>query len=641
MQRKGNKFSRNKPKKADIQSKKKNSIQTSPRLKEKCGCGSGKSFENCCFRSDHKRFNLSKYLLKLKDIKLKMQDLVISRLIEEYQNNPELREIADNLSYNLNLPIFQQIIDDIKNKIDIVETKGDVFMSAIRFEALTIDWTLPGQNRPFFQEALQFYIHKASERIINCYKSLSESQYSMYEVIEVKKAQGYDNTWIRIRDLFTKKEFVVKDPIICSEMHIWDVIVGRLYRVAGFNLFSTATLILTPGQQKTFNRIVFMLWLKDMCSMKPIFLKRYLAKYPDLKMDFCLKHASFSKEYFYNAHLRNYLKMKSPEIAAIMGLMNRIAPEYPLIVKSPDYQKFLWSESIGEINENKKSEIVELIRSDVKNFHETIPAEETQEYSFDYLLPNEYAPKGDEIMDLSLNPEDLINLNMEEITREVCKLNQNIVIIGTSSISLDDSFEEVVESIENLNRKSTVKAGFINISGKTIKLVTFSRKSMESLRNHVNTMLDPFLTSLSPPIYTDLLNRARHNTYYPSTYEDLTSIENMILNEDPFKPIDDLLYLPEQISDNEEEFIEMEDEQDIDLMSWMVRRTLMKRWVDQKIPYLGGKSPREVLKEKKNINILIDLIKEKENSADRQGEFNPQDTYSTLLNLNLERMNDN
>ncbi|KKK40789.1 MAG: hypothetical protein Lokiarch_48700 [Candidatus Lokiarchaeum sp. GC14_75] len=67
----------------------------------------------------------------------------------------------------------------------------------------------------------------------------------------------------------------------------------------------------------------------------------------------------------------------------------------------------------------------------------------------------------------------------------------------------------------------------------------------------------------------------------------------------------------------------------------MMRYYLMKRWVNQKIPLLGGKTPKESLRDTKNIHLLIGLIKERENDDDRNGEFNSNQTYSTYLGIDV------
>ena len=64
-----------------------------------------------------------------------------------------------------------------------------------------------------------------------------------------------------------------------------------------------------------------------------------------------------------------------------------------------------------------------------------------------------------------------------------------------------------------------------------------------------------------------------------------------------------------------------------------MRRYMMKKWINEKIPILGGKSPKECVKEKKNTQLLITMIKEGENADDRAGDYDPKENYATLLGI--------
>jgi len=634
MLHKGNKFTRY-PLIKDTKNGNKVNLEQQKLIKyrEKCDCGSGKIFGKCCYRSDHRIFNLNRYLEKLKNIKLKMHDLVLARFIEDYKNIPEIREIADNLSDDLNIYRFNQINNDIINRWVKPEKSDESFRSAIRFEALTIDWTLPGHDRKIFQESLQFYLRKASERAKKCYDSYSKSQFSFYEVIRVKKAEGAThNTWVLLRDLFTKKEYVMKDPLICSRLYIWNIVIGRLYRVAGFNLFSTSVFILNPDQHKKFNRVLFMFWLRDVIEKNPNVLEELNSKFPLFNRDFSHKYASFSGDYFYDSSIFTFLKQNSPLLIKIMDLMQLFAPEYPLIIKSPDRQDIVYAECVGELTSEKLIEAIEVLRSDTKYFREVPELDKTNKYSFDYFITYDESPINEEIIDKNITPKNLIQLSKEAIVHKIQELFQKTIVFGATSIMSDWSMEQKVDAMENINVGPKVRVGFVEIKRSRIKLVTYSKKSMQKLLKDIKKSLKLFILQLSAPTYTDILGRTQKQDF-PYDFSAKRSQEiynNSIKFATKYQK--EIYPLEKKLENNQTDDYE---EESLFWESRMMRHYLMKRWINQKIPLLGGKTPKESITDAKNIHLLIDLIKDRENDDDRRGEFDSNRTYSIYLGIDV------
>jgi len=631
--RKGNKFTRYSSKADKDRNKKNLEQQKSYRYSEKCGCGSGLIFGKCCYRSDHRIFNLSHYMEKLKNIKLKINDSIIKRLAEEYLTNSEICDIADKLSDDLKLPRFDQIIIDYFDGWEWVDTSTENFRSAIRFEALAIDRTLPGHDKPLIEELKSLLLLKASDRIKNFYNSYTNSQFSCYEVIKVKKAEYSEyNTWILLRDKFTNKKFVLKDPLICSQVFIWDLIIGRLYRIAGFNLFSTSVIILNPEQQKHFNRILFMFWLKYIYAKKPEIMENLESQYPDLNYEFSHKGASFSKGYLYNPQVRAYLKQNSPIIVKMMDLMNQIAPKYPLIIKSPDMQDIIYAECAGELNSDKIIEAVNALRADIKYFKEVPETDKNYKFTFDYLISNVDSSVDDLIINYNIKPEKLIKLNKKGIIHKIHELFQKTVTFGATSINLDASVEKQLDAVNNMHSGPKIRVGFVEIERSQIKLVTYSKPSMEKLSAHVKKILKPFLLQLSFPIYTDLLGQSQIESQI-SEFRHNSILNEMIQDQDTDSDfIDDLIHLSDLNFDYEDE---EEMEEDLQLKTRMMRNYLVKSWINQKIPLLGGKSPKESVNDGKNVHVLVDLIKDRENSDDRDGYFDSNSTYGKYLGINI------
>ncbi|TFG18734.1 MAG: hypothetical protein EU529_17120 [Promethearchaeota archaeon] len=634
MQRKGDKFTQHFSKNKKKQDKKNLEGQKSYRYSEKCGCGSDLIFGKCCYRSDHRIFNLSRYIEKLKNIKLKLNDSILGKFLEDYGTNSEICDIADKLSDDLKIPRFNQIISDIINGWVRIDSSTENFASAIRFEALAIDWTLPGHDKPIIQEAHSILLRKASDRFKKFYLSYSNSQFSYYEVIKVKKAEGSEyNTWILLKEKFTHKKYVIKDPLICSKVFIWDIIIGRLYRIEGFNLFSTSVFILNPEQQKHFNRILFMFWLKDMIAKRPKIMRTLESSYPDLKRDFSHIGASFSKEYLYNPQIYAFLKQNSSILIEIMNLTNQIAPKYPFIVKSPDKQDIIFAECVGELKSDKIIEAVNILRSDIKYFKEVPEMDKPYKFSFDYLIPNVETPVDEEIINYNITPGKLVNLSKEGIVHKIHELFQKTILFGATSIMSDSSIEQQLESVDNFHSGPKIRLGFAEIKKNQIRLVTYSKTSMEKLFTHIKKILKDFLLQLSFPIYDDLLGKSRIESQI-SEFRQNSLLKEMIQGEDnDLDLVDDLIHLSDLSFDYDDE--DDEEEEDLQLISRMMRNSLMKRWINQKIPLLGGKSPKESINDPKNVLLLIDLIKEIENRDDRKGQFDSNCTYSDYLGINL------
>ncbi|MBD3255477.1 MAG: hypothetical protein GF383_10310 [Candidatus Lokiarchaeota archaeon] len=631
MNRKGNKFSRYNSKEKNISEK--NKKKYSSRYYEPCGCGSGRIFGKCCYRSDHRIFNLERYLSKLKNIKLKMHDLVLAKFLELYEEIPEIREITDSLSDYLRIPSFNNIVNDILMKIEYFETSADRAASAIRCEALTIDWTLPKQDKPLLQDALRFYLVKASKRKKECYDSYANSQFSLYEVIKGKKFEDSPQyTWIMVRDLFTKEKYVIKDPLICGQVHIWDVIIGRLYTVADFHLFSTSTFILSTDQMSIFNRILFLFWLKENLEENPSLLDELDDIYPNLSRDFSHIGSNFNGKYLLNEQISQYLKYHSPSLIEIMNLIHENSPNYTPHIKSPDNEKFIWAESIGELQPDKVLRAIEILRTKGKSFSEVPKTDRKNEASFDFLLNYVEIPKK-EIINTSVTPKALAYLDNEEIACKILELLQKNIIINSTPIISSWSLKKKASHLPNLISDSNVRVGSVEIINNTIRLVSYSKKSMKKMWKKINSLLKPCLAQLAPPTYSDF-SQTSQMSRSEQDFDYLTSMRNEILEEqraDSYQKLDLLLGLENSLDST---FQDEGDDDSLHLESRELRRFLIKQWKHQKIPVLEGLSPQEAIKRKEYVPLVIDLIKVIENNDDINGDYDFQNSYMKSLGIN-------
>ncbi|MHA1150707.1 MAG: hypothetical protein ACTSR8_21000 [Promethearchaeota archaeon] len=62
---------------------------------------------------------------------------------------------------------------------------------------------------------------------------------------------------------------------------------------------------------------------------------------------------------------------------------------------------------------------------------------------------------------------------------------------------------------------------------------------------------------------------------------------------------------------------------------------IIKKWINQKNPLLNGKTPKESIKDPKLRGLVLDLIKDFENTDNRRGQFDPEKTYKTAMGNKL------
>ncbi|MHA1491322.1 MAG: hypothetical protein ACTSRI_16930 [Promethearchaeota archaeon] len=622
------------------------SSQQPAQLRALCGCGSGRIFKECCYRSDHRTFNLTRYIEKLKSIKLRMNDLVFKRFLGEYVQVPEIQEVVDEISDQLCIPTFQQAINVVKWDIPFHETPEDITASAIQFETLSIDRTLPGHKLPIIQEYLRFYLRKASERKRECYNSYAFSQFSLYEVVAVKKhINSQKNTWIILRDLFTNEKFEFKDPLISKRLYIWDIVIGRLYKIAGFNIFSTAVFIITPHQKSAFNRILFSFWLKEAMAQDPSILNRIKLQYPQLLELFSDKYASLQGDFFHTPTLRAFLKQNSPLLFEINRFIVSISHDYPMIFKSPDGYWWIYSECKGKLDPGNVEDVLKILRTDTRHFIETSENDNSNTFTFDYFISRNDEHLEEGLIDTYINPKKLVELSKEAIVHRIFKFLQKSLIFGATSIMADFTMDQKAEAIESLTEGSMVRIGFVEIKGLKIKLTTYSKESMQELQNYLLQELSSINLQLSAPRFTDMQRELNEQEPfsssstipypYPSPYYSNNSNNNNFDGLD----VEFNKYETEQYN-KEDNKIESNLENDfndnfLSQESMVLRAHLKRRWFDTKLPLLGGKTPKECVSDQKNLPRLVDLIKEMENDDDRKGEYDLKHSYSTLLNMNL------
>ncbi|MGQ4874794.1 MAG: hypothetical protein ACP6IY_12060 [Promethearchaeia archaeon] len=592
-----------------------------------CECGSGKPFLSCCFRSDHRYFNLEKYLEKLKEIKNRLLYYTIQRLQNDYENFKNLREICNNLMNSFGISKLGK---------DWTLSEGNLQAEIFFLETLLIDKIIPGSSMPLFQKYLQYYIKRASNYSKQCFHSLKNSQYSYYEVIEVRKYPGkYYNTWVKIKDLFTGKEYIIKDILVTSNLHIWDAIVGRLYKINDFNLFSTVGFILKPDNRKFFNRMLFIMWLKSLSNKKHDILNQLKLKYPNLEFEFINRGSSFTGKYLFNRSIRKFFKSKLEIIYKIFSKITNFSKENPFIINAPDGNSLIYSECICRIREENIEEIKNILKN-IPDFYDEANHNNFDEDTFDYFIKKDDTELYEGMLNYDITPDKLINIRDDEIiANRIYEHFKRELTLNVSPIDLNNSINQ---QLNNITESNSARIGKLTIEGNNLKLTTYSKESMMNLINIIRNHIDQFIIKIEEPTFKPITDSLKENSekrekyideylhdidyeYDDSSYRVTYPQENIIDKEYIIDLLENLDYF-------EQENFNLEFER-------YSRRLFFKKWLNKKIPLLMGKTPKECLFDEKMRPILIDLIKDLENSDDVAGFYNPNKSYSKFLELNL------
>ncbi len=600
-------------------------VRKSTHLDSPCGCGSGRIFKKCCYRSDHRIFNIVRYFDKLKNLKLRMHDFILSRFLQdEYFQDSDIQYLVDELSDKMRIPRFSQIFYEIKNGMDLSKKPEDIIPSAIHFETLIIDRVLPGHELPVFQEYLTSFLRKASARKLAWYKSYALSQFSLYEVIKVKKAKNALNyTWALLKNVFTGEIFEFKDPLLTCRVHIWDLIIGRRYEIAGFTLFSTSVFILIPSQQRLFNRILFIFCLKEEVARNSLAMVDIKSQYPQLFKYFSDEIPFLHGNFFRVPLLQAFLKRNSPVIIEILELVNAFSSDYPLIIKSPDGFAITYAKCKGALNPDRILDVVKILTEDEQHFIDISWSDTPDLFEFDYFVQN--CNKATTV-DVDFKPEILIGLSNDAIVHRIYQFLQKVIYYSTASIHIDWTMDEKVDSLDIPFEKSRVRGGFVKIKGAKLKLVTYSRESMKELREYIIDKFGSILTQISLPIFNNIQGERREKESDAYFAEEMPFVKYDDEEDEDDKPTFD-----SNLDDNDNviDAINLKEE------SRLVKHYLDMKWLNSKIPALGGKSPKEAISDPDYFPLLLDLIKEIDNSADRKGEYEPSSSFSRMLNIKM------
>jgi hypothetical protein len=246
-------------------------------LNEPCGCGSGKPFKACCYRTDHQRFDLRNYMASYKNAMNRLRSAVQVKILAAYsRGEPDLRTAMDVLARKLQLQEPEKFIEENGVSPDFfrhdVSAPEDEFMSKVLyFEEIAFQYHMPGHQQPLFHELSQVALRKGAVKEFEkvAHDALVSGAYSAYGVLDVKTPSGAGRQkWVLLRDLFDGSLHEFKDPNFDIKMGKWDVIIGKLIVVNGFHTFETSYLTLEPRIRPFINRLLFLLYCKHEIEME-------------------------------------------------------------------------------------------------------------------------------------------------------------------------------------------------------------------------------------------------------------------------------------------------------------------------------------------------------------------------------------
>ncbi|HME55533.1 MAG TPA: hypothetical protein VKM55_25230 [Candidatus Lokiarchaeia archaeon] len=586
------------------------------RLKERCKCGSGKPFKSCCFRPDHQVYNLSAYFKRLKSIKERINTRVTTALLTRYKNgDPSITKAADELSEAMGAPRLVPLAFKAAEG-----EKSAILTASIHYEALVLDQVLPGHGTSIFME---FAGKKTSpnnpleEQFITSYAG---SKISIYEVIAVKSGnRSGKNSWFLLRDKFSGSTHEFKDPLFTGMLQIWDIVIGRPYFIDNFMIFSTSVLTIPASEVQLFDRLLLLCWGNAVvysASNESIEILDNLER--QFATSFKEERISLAHVGLYGTDLRQFLSTHSWIVKQVHDLLLGISRDFPPLMKAPDGNPVELVTIKARIKPGCGGELLERFKSEPKHF-EVHDDENEQDFSIAYLVDvTGTIPDNKPVLEFAT----LRNLPPHEFARALGMAYQRTFVIGSTSVALDESDQILASKAMHMIDKKRVHGGSVSREGDFVEIFTYSRAAMPGLEAIVRQIAGDLITSFSAPEYNN-----EFETLGPKKrlLDDLQTLQE--IGNDVETDID-------EGDESEHEHVDLDENQTTMMnLSKAVERKMHLLWLDQPLPALKGKTPRESVEIPEIRPILIDLAKEMDNANGRNKQKRKFPSYIELLGL--------
>ncbi len=605
-------------------------------LTENCGCGSGKSFQTCCYRPEHCSFRLDKYLDQLKEIKVKMTRHLHCKLLTMYCNgNPSIQDAANSLSRAMKIPTIAQTMQDHRSGMhptqDSTQNRGwGRFVDAMFVESLIIDQRLGGYPQPLIKAYKNILASKSNRLAQEILKTLGESKFSIYEVVDVRKlAKNGQNSWFMLRDVFSGQTYEYKDPLFRGRAHLWDLIVGRRYTANGFHLLSTTVFIISSMQKATFNRMLLHRWLHHGLAAGSFDLDQIEARYPNLFVAFQRHQISLGESGLYNEDVQHFVRSNAYQLLDIFRIINSLNNEFEPIIKTPDNKDYSFTKVQGVLKKGTNRKVYTNFRqhpSEFILFEKTFdegepPHDEEDAYEFSFMK---------QVADLTVhtprlkNLKEMLALPLEEFSRCMLAANRRVLTVYmTAEIAYPDREIPIAPGIKNSDR-SRAKAGSVLVIGNDVTIGTHARENMADLVGLFTKIADGCIERLGKPV--------------PDAPD---SPGRTVLSREEGVPVNKRTKLLRGASIRRErrESPPNEDatsDREHEVMERRFHEANILAWLDAESEVLGGKSPRQAAGIQALRPIVMDLVKSMENEHDRRGEYIKEKSAWVLLGLGSE-----
>ena len=592
-------------------------LEVTRRKREQCKCGSGRPFGECCYRPYHTRFNLSSVTERLKNTKLRVLDIARDLFLTHYEEDPAVREVADQLTSRLDMSPLSDVLNDSG---EIRARDEDPIAGAFFTETLLIDRILPSQKESFFQAAFGNLLKKRAPQEAECIATYGASQVELFEVVEVRRKGGdpeQDPPWNRLKNLFTGETFELKDPRLRGTLCIWDIVIGRHYTIDGFHFLSTGVLILTPHQRGVFGRLLLYFWWAWERDMHGWALSSFIQRYPELTTQFPLYEIPLDYTALCNEHVKAFLKADALVVMEICDLMGEYEELGTPVILAPDGHPVRFTEARMFLKPERAEEVLDRLKMQPNWF---IPDKGKAENPKDFVMLFQ-VPREKPVEEINTGPSfnDMLTLSVEKFAEELLSSSKRVVVLSQSA-----SHRTAAGFIKDLAAQNHPKnphiCGSVTRDGPTLLVFTYSMESGTKLKQLLGDALGDIILRIEDK--EDLEPIDLENPGAGTSLEDGTG---------EFDTAEDLEE-PEDASAEESNF-QREEEY---ASAQMKRRFLLKqweRWLDEPLPILQDKTPRQAQKIPALRPRLMFLLKEREHQLDMEGEYSPDKSLMREMNL--------
>ncbi len=189
-----------------------------------CPCGSGKKYKKCCLQKGAVRQTTADAVTRAKE------KAVTDRLISYSEKKKFRKDFMDAVAlYWRTGPAEPLVLPE-----EALQEQGDF-----------IEWFITDYHLSSGKTIIEEYYSLMSGKLGAEEKAILESRMisyiSIYEVIDVMEGRG-----IKIRDIFTEKEMVIKEIKGSEQLVKWDIIMMRVYTLNGENRILSPAIRLIP-----------------------------------------------------------------------------------------------------------------------------------------------------------------------------------------------------------------------------------------------------------------------------------------------------------------------------------------------------------------------------------------------------------